>query len=245
MSRAKTGIAGLDDLIGGGLIEGSTVLLSGGTGSGKTIFGLQFLFNGAANYSEPGIYVTLETRPKDLRLEALQFGWDFEQLEKNKSIVIIDAASSKAGLPTSEKFALRRGFDIGSLAEEIYRAVDEVKARRLVFDCVSALGMKSDDPSEIRNELFRISALLRELGVTSLLISETVTPTSLSRAGVEQFVTQGLITLNLTEFSGVLKRDMLIWKMRQTSHSLKKHSFTIGKSGIHVEIPKKGSKKTH
>jgi KaiC/GvpD/RAD55 family RecA-like ATPase len=243
MSRAKTGIAGLDDLIGGGLIEGSTVLLSGGTGSGKTIFGLQFLFNGAANYAEPGVYVTLETRPKDLRLEASQFGWDIEQLEKNKVLVIIDAASSKAGLPTSEKFALRRGFDIGSLAEEIYRAVDEVKARRLVFDCVSALGMKFDDPSEVRNELFRISALLRELKVTSLLISETIAPTSLSRAGVEQFVTQGLITLNLTEDNGVLKRDMLVWKMRQTSHSLKKHTFTIGKSGIQVESSKKATKK--
>jgi KaiC/GvpD/RAD55 family RecA-like ATPase len=243
MNRAKTGIAGFDDLIGGGLIEGSTVLLSGGTGSGKTIFGLQFLFNGASNYAEPGVYVTLETRPNDLRLEALQFGWDFDQLEKNKSLIIIDAASSKAGLPTSEKYALRRGFDIGSLAEEIYRAIDEVKARRLVFDCVSALCMKFDDPSEVRNELFRISALLRELKVTSLLISETIEPTSLSRAGVEQFVTQGLISLNLTETNGVLKRNMLVWKMRQTSHSMKKHAFTIGKSGIEVEFPKKPAKK--
>ena len=243
MNRAKTGIAGFDDLIGGGLIEGSTVLLSGGTGSGKTIFGLQFLFNGASNYAEPGVYVTLETRPNDLRLEALQFGWDFDQLEKNKSLIIIDAASSKAGLPTSEKYALRRGFDIGSLAEEIYRAVDEVKARRLVFDCVSALCMKFDNPSEVRNELFRISALLRELKVTSLLISETIEPTSLSRAGVEQFVTQGLISLNLTETNGVLKRNMLVWKMRQTSHSMKKHAFTIGKSGIEVEFPKKPAKK--
>lgn len=243
MNRAKTGITGFDELIGGGLIEGSTVLLSGCAGSGKTIFGLQFLFNGATSYAEPGVYVTLETRPKDLRLEALQFGWDFEQLEKNKSLVIIDAASSKAGLPTSEKYALRRGFDIGSLAEEIYRAVDDVKARRLVFDCVSALGMRFDDPSDVRNELFRISALLRELRVTSLLISETVEPASLSRAGVEQFVTQGLISMNLTETSGVLKRDMLIWKMRQTSHSMKKHSFNIGKSGIEVESTKKSVKK--
>jgi KaiC/GvpD/RAD55 family RecA-like ATPase len=241
MNRTKTGITGLDSLIGGGLIEGSTVLLSGGTGTGKTIFGLQFLFNGAANYAEPGVYVTLETRPKDLRLEALQFGWDFEQLEKNRTLIIIDAASSKAGLPTSEKFALRRGFDIGSLAEEIYRAIDEVNARRLVFDCFSALSMKYDDPSEVRNELFRISGLLRELKVTSLLLSETVEPASLSRAGVEQFVTQGLISLNLTERNGVLTRDMTVWKMRQTSHSLKKHSFTIGKAGIEVKSPKKST----
>jgi KaiC/GvpD/RAD55 family RecA-like ATPase len=244
MIRTKTGIKGLDQLIDGGFIEGSTILLSGGTGSGKTIFGLQFLFNGASNFAEPGVYVTLETRPKDLRLEALQFGWDLERLEKDRSLIIIDAASSKAGLPTSEKFALRRGFDISSLAEEIYRAIDEIKARRLVFDCVSALGMRFDDPSEVRSEIFRISALLRELKVTSLLISEIVEPTSLSRAGVEQFVTQGLISLNLIETNGTLKRNMLIWKMRQTVHSMKKHPFAIGKSGIEVLTPKKSGKKT-
>jgi KaiC/GvpD/RAD55 family RecA-like ATPase len=243
MIRTKTGIKGLDQLIDGGFIEGSTVLLSGGTGSGKTIFGLQFLFHGASHFSEPGIYVTLETRPKDLRLEALQFGWDLEQLEKDKALIIIDAASSKAGLPTSEKFALRRGFDISSLAEEIYRAIDEIKARRLVFDCVSALSIRFDEPSEVRNEIFRISALLRELKVTSLLISETIEPTSQSRAGVEQFITQGFISLNLVETNGTLKRDLLIWKMRQTAHSLKKHPFTISKSGIEVVSLKKSSRK--
>jgi KaiC/GvpD/RAD55 family RecA-like ATPase len=244
MNRIKTGIKGFDELIDGGFIEGSTTLLSGCTGSGKTIFGLQFIFNGASSFAEPGVYVTLETRPNDLRFEALQFGWDIEQLEKNRFLIIIDAASSRAGLPTSEKFALRRGFDTNSLAEEIYRAVDDIKAKRLVFDCIPALGMKSDSPIEVRSEVFRISALLRELGVTSLLISETVGPTSPNRAGVEQFVTQGLISLDLRETDGSLNRDLLIWKMRQTAHSMRRHPFAIGNSGIEVLSLKKSGKKT-
>ncbi len=239
MTRAKTGITGLDELIGGGIIEGSTVLLSGQSGSGKTVFGLQFLYNGITKYNEPGVFVTLETRPDELRSEASQFGWNLHDLEQNNALTIIDAASGKAGLPTSEKYALRRGFDMSTLAEEIYRAIDETKAKRLVIDCISGLGIRFSEPSEVRTELFRISALLRELKVTSLFISEIIDPDSQSRAGVEQFVTQGLITLNLSEANGALKRNLLVWKMKQTTHSLKKHSFKIGKSGIEVVTKKK------
>ncbi|MFW9833356.1 MAG: ATPase domain-containing protein [Candidatus Thorarchaeota archaeon] len=243
MTRTKTGITGFDDLIGGGIVEGSTVLLSGQSGSGKTIFGLQFLYNGITKYDEPGVLVTLETRPDEIRAEATQFGWNLHDLEQNNSLIIIDAASSKAGLPTSQKYALRRGFDMTTLAEEIYRAIDETKAKRLVIDCISGLGIRFNEPSEVRNELHRISALLRELKVTSLFISEIIEPDSQSRAGVEQFITQGLITLNLSESSGTLKRDLLIWKMKQTPHSLKKHPFKIGKSGIEVATKKKSRSK--
>ncbi len=243
MTRIKTGIKGFDDLIDGGIIEGSTVLISGQTGSGKTVFGLQFLYSGATKYNEPGLFVTLETRPDELRAEAAQFGWDLRDLEEKNTLFIVDAASSKAGQPTSEKYALRRGFDMGTFAEEIYRAVQETNAKRLVIDCISGLGIGFNEPSQIRNELFRISALLRELKVTSLLIGEIVDSDSHSRAGVEQFITNGLITLNLSEVSGTLKRELLIWKMKQTNHSLKAHSFTIGKSGIEISSRKKSSKK--
>ena len=243
MTRTKTGITGLDELIGGGIVEGSTVLLSGQSGSGKTIFGLQFLYNGITKYNEPGVFVTLETRPKELREEATQFGWDLQVLEQKNELIIVDAASGKAGLPTSQKYALRRGFDMSTLAEEIYRAIEETKAKRLVIDCISGLGIRFSEPSEVRNELFRISALLRELKVTSLFISEIIDPDSQSRAGVEQFVTQGLITLNLTDTNGTLKRDLLVWKMKQTPHSLMKHSFKIGKTGIVVSSKKKSSSK--
>jgi len=132
---------------------------------------------------------------------------------------------------------------MSTLAEEIYRAIDETKAKRLVIDCISGLGIRFSEPSEVRNELFRISALLRELQVTSLFISEIIEPDSQSRAGVEQFVTQGLITLNLSDANGALKRNLLVWKMKQTPHSLKKHAFKIGKSGIEIASKKKSRPK--
>lgn len=112
-----------------------------------------------------------------------------------------------------------------------------------MIDCISGLGIRFSEPSEVRTELFRINALLQELKVTSLFINEIIEPDSQSRAGVEQFVTQGLITLNLCEANGVLKRDLLVWKMKQTPHSLKKHSFKIGQSGIEIATKKKTSGK--
>jgi KaiC/GvpD/RAD55 family RecA-like ATPase len=233
MKRIQTGITGFDSLIEGGLPEGTTTLLTGPTGSGKTLFGIQYLFNGAMEYDAPGIYVSLETRPDDLRLEASQFGWDIANLEKQKKFTIIDAASSKAQLPTSEKYALLRGFDMDTLAEMIYEVIKSTNAKRLVLDSIPGLMLRFNETSEVRRELYRISSLLNELKVTSLFIGEIAT--SEPKVGVEMFVTQGLIMLDIVERSGILERSLLIRKMRFTKHTLKRHLFKIGKSGIKVQ----------
>ncbi|TFG10964.1 ATPase [Candidatus Thorarchaeota archaeon] len=234
MNRVKTGIPGFDSLVKGGLIEGSTILVSGRTGTGKTIFGLQFLYHGAVKHDDHGVFVTLETRPHLLRAQAMGFGWDLKNLEDEDKIIIIDAASSKAGLPTSEKFALKRGFDITSFAEEIYQAVDHCGAKRLVIDCLSGLGLRFSEPSEVRRELHRIGSLLNEMNVTSLFLSEALNTNRQSRADVEQFVTQGLVLLDLAEHNNELQRSLLVWKMQATPHSMKRHHFEIGQRGIKI-----------
>ncbi|TFF92401.1 ATPase [Candidatus Thorarchaeota archaeon] len=234
MNRVKTGIIGFDPLVDGGLVRGSTTLVSGRTGTGKTVFGLQFLYYGAVKYDEPGVYVTLETLPGLLRTQAKGFGWDLKTLENDGKIVIIDAASSKAGLGTSERIALKRGFDMTTLAEEIYRAVDEYGAKRLVIDCLSGLGLRFSEPSEVRRELHRISSLLNEMEVTSIFLSEALGTNGQSRADVEQFITQGLVVLSLAEQDGELQRSLLVWKMEGTSHSMKRHPFEISQKGLRI-----------
>ncbi len=235
MTKIKTGIPGFDELVEGGFVPGSTILLSGQAGTGKSIFGLQFLYEGANTYNEPGILITLETRPNQIHKEAEQFGWNLVDLVKDGKFVIIDAASSKAGLPTSEKYALRRGFDMTQLAEIIYKAVDEYRVRRLVLDCISGLTLRFSEPGSVRQELHRISSLLNELGVTSIFISEINDPDAHSRIGEEEFVAHGLILLKLKETSNELQRGLLIWKMRQRAHSMKRHKFSIGSKGIVVD----------
>jgi len=232
MNRLRTGIVGFDTLIEGGFAEGTTTLLTGPTGSGKTLFGIQYLFNGATEYDEPGIFVTLETRPNDLRFEASQFGWDLSELEEAGRLTIIDAASSRAQLPTSEKYALKRGFDMDSLAEMIYDVIESSKAKRLVLDSIAGLMLRFNEPSEVRRELYRISSLLNEIKVTSIFIGEMISDRA--DIGVAKFITQGLITFGFTEVNGRLERDLLVRKMRFTAHSLKRHDFVIGNSGIKV-----------
>jgi KaiC/GvpD/RAD55 family RecA-like ATPase len=237
IERVKTGIPGLDGILHGGFIRGTNIVISGGVGTGKSIFSMQFLVAGAEKYNEAGVLVTLEEKPSELRREAAQFGWNLEQLESesNRKLIIIDAASSKAGLPSSEEWALRRGFDLNTLAQEIYKATKSINAQRIAVDSLSGLGLRIESSSEVRGSIFKLSALLRELGVTSIMTSEILSQSvGLSRYGVEEFVAQGLIVLSLEEDHGELRRSMVIRKMRATAHSLKRFPFEISSKGIVV-----------
>ncbi len=234
LQRIKTGIPGLDGILHGGFIQGNNTLITGGAGTGKTLIGMQFLYNGVIESNEPGVFITLEEIPKELRREALQFGWDLTTLEKQNKLAIIDAASARAGLPTDEAYAVRRGFGINDLAEQIYMAANKINAQRVTIDSLSALGLRFDDLAGIRTAIFKLSALLRELSTTSLMTSEIVGQGTYSRYGVEEFVAQGLILLYLDEKEGELRRSIIVRKMRSTAHSLKRYPFEISSRGIVV-----------
>ncbi|WEU40753.1 MAG: ATPase [Candidatus Odinarchaeum yellowstonii] len=232
--RVKTGIPGLDGILHGGFIRGNNILVSGSAGTGKTIMCLQYIVSGIMNYNEPGVFVTSEELPYELRREALQFGWDLKKLEEEGKLIIIDAASAKAGLPTDEKYAIKRGFEVNELAEQIYTAVNQIQAKRLVLDSLSGLDIKINDPQALRVAIFKISALLRELGVTSIMTSEMLEDHSFSRYGVEEFIAQGVILLYLKEQDGELRRSLIVLKMRSTAHSLRRYPFEITSLGIVV-----------
>ncbi len=239
MTRVRTGIPGFDDIIDGGLVPTSTTMVVGPSGSGKSIFGLQYLYAGATQYDEPGILVTLETRPAEIRRIATSFGWDIELAEASKTLVLIDAASSKAGLPTSEKHALRRGFDLANLAEEIYHTVEEINAKRLVIDSLHGLGLRFSDPYEIRSEIFRLSALLNELGLTSLFIYESGLSDSLELVTSGHFIPQGLVLFRVHDDGGSFNRSLIVWKLQYSSHSMNWHRFFIDENGFHVDASKR------
>ncbi|MBD3229010.1 MAG: AAA family ATPase [Candidatus Lokiarchaeota archaeon] len=233
MERISCGIDGLDEILGGGFIAGTSILIAGGPGTGKTIFSMEFLVKGALN-DQSGIFVTLEERPDELRREAKIFGWDLNKLEEENKFAIVDAASSKAGLPTNEKYALRKGFDVNTLAQEIYRASRQLNAKRIVIDSISGLEFQYEGDSSLRAAIFRLSALLREIKCTSLMTSEMIGTDNYTRFGIEEFITQGLIQLFLREEAGELRRSILVRKMRGTSHSLKRYPFEIGNNGLIV-----------
>jgi len=119
MDRVKTGIKGFDKLVEGGFPKGKIVLLSGTPGTSKTIFALQFLYNGATQFNENGLYVSFEEREQSLKSQALQFGWEFDKLEKANKVKILSIPANSIKETTA--------FEIISLAKK-----NSVK--RLVID---------------------------------------------------------------------------------------------------------------
>jgi KaiC/GvpD/RAD55 family RecA-like ATPase len=215
-NRVNSGIYGLDRLVEGGLPMNDLVLLSGPCGAGKTIFGLQFL---TTDIKEPSIYISFEEPLDQIRTTAESFGWPVKKMEK----------SNKLKLLKYDPFKLEDIFEI------IQSNIRDIKAKRIVIDSISALGIYVKDTSELRRMILQVSAMLRKNNCTSLLISEILSSKKdLSRFGVEEFVSDGVIVLHNQLVSGEYRRGISIWKMRNTDHSRKIHPYKITKKGMTV-----------
>ena len=236
MDRVKTGIKGLDKLIEGGFPRGRSILVSGGCGTGKTIFALQFLYHGAKEYNEPGVYVTLDERPDLVREDMLKFGWDLNKLESQNLLAIVDGTIARIGLPAEEEFALPvTGFDLDKLILEIMRIVRKTGAKRLVIDSVPALGFNFDNANDVRKAILKLSYMLMRVGVTSILVSEVNEgENKFGKYGVEEYVVDGVIMLHYMGVGTQSNRTLHIRKMRSTKHSEELHPIEITSNGIAV-----------
>jgi KaiC/GvpD/RAD55 family RecA-like ATPase len=236
MNRLKTNIPGFDELIEGGLPEGRSFLVTGGTGTGKTIFATQFLINGA-KIGEPGIYVTLDERPELIREDMLRFGWNLRQLEDQQMIKIIDGTTSKIGIPSEEEFTLpATGFDLDKLLLEIMKAIKKIKAKRVVVDSIPALGFNFQNENEIRKAILKLVYLLSRAGVTTILTTEIAEDSKqYGKYGVEEFVADGVIILHYMGIGTQSNRTLHIRKMRATKHSEDLHPLQITENGIKIK----------
>jgi len=234
MERVKTGIPSLDDLLGGGFPMGATILLSGDSGTGKTIFCMQYLYMGAAKWQEPGIMVTFEERPQDLRRECLQFGWDLAPLEAARKLAIVDVTSTRSGAPSREQYVAPKDMSVEALITTVYQIGKDINASRIAIDSIPALGLRYEERGELRRNLFKLSNLLLEMGVTALMTTEKPIQGYLGTYGFEEYLTRGVITLSLEEEGGRLRRTLLVRKMRETNHSLARVPYEITKAGIEI-----------
>ncbi|MEM2904612.1 MAG: ATPase domain-containing protein, partial [Candidatus Bathyarchaeia archaeon] len=196
--RVKTGIPGLDELVEGGFIPSSAILLRGGSGAGKTIFGLQFLHYGALR-EEPGVLLSLEETADELRREAARFGWDLEEQEKRGMLKIIEAK------PWTESFK-------HTLAvERLENTAREVDARRVVVDSIPALFqmyLKEATPNEGARALGQLAwKLTQGLHATALFITRV---NGNGNSTIEEDVCRGVIELRLRLVQGVVKRYLLV-----------------------------------
>ncbi|WP_440059951.1 KaiC domain-containing protein [Thermogladius sp. 4427co] len=230
VERVKTGIPGFDEILNGGIPKRNTVLLSGGPGTGKTIMASQYLWNGL-QLGEPGVYVALEEHPVQVRVNMKQFGWDVKQYEQQGTFAIVDAFTGGIGEAAKrEKYVVKDPTDVNELVDVLRTAIKDVNASRVVIDSVSTLYLTK--PAVARSILMTLKKVLSGTGTTSILVSQvSVTERGFGGPGVEH-AADGIVRLDLDEIDGELVRSIIVWKMRGTSHSLKRHPFEITDKGI-------------
>lgn len=222
LKRSPTGVPGLDEMIEGGLPTGRIIGVTGATGSGKTTFGMQFLQHGITSLGESGVYVTLEDEVSDVVQDMSRFGWSLrEQIEGNSLAIVKSFIPTEVNTPRA----------VDTLLDDIHAAVTQSNAKRLVFDSLSALGFCYTETTNLRRDVLRLCALLRELGCTVVMVTEMPDRGEATmRFGLSQFVTQGMLVLHMAH----AYRALEVRKMRGTRHDINVHRMHFTDHGLKV-----------
>ncbi len=233
-SVVKTGIPGFDSTLSVGLKKNSSVIVSGPPGSGKTTFGLQFIYSGAKEFDEPGVYISLSQSIDEIKNDCKSFGWDIEDLIAKEKILMIDLRPFKIkDEVVGRDDSLYRGEQIPfeHLTKFILNSIKKIKAKRIVIDSISILGMQYSDKFYMRQGLQGMIQSLENFDATSLLISEFLENNEIP---LEWFVTSGIIQLDNQIIDDKMRRTIKITKLRGIKHSEQVHSLELGNNGLYV-----------
>lgn len=247
--KVGTGIAGLDMMLGGGFPEGRMILVMGGPGTGKTIFGTQFLHYGATEQEEKVVYISLDETKSHFVEEMLTFGWDFQELERKDRFNFIDASNIRR-IPEETKLGelrvggkeLARKRLIDSIvippsytgsggSHAVERFLGDLGARRIVLDSISGLLFRFPEAWEKRKAILDIMEALSGIDATCLITSEAITIGEERQVQPEEYLSHGAILLQTL---GTGERAVRILKMRGTEVDPVPRPYRIGQAGIEV-----------
>ena len=232
-AKAPTGIKGFDGISGGGLPLGRTSLLVGGPGSGKTLFGLQFLVHGAREGRTPGIFVAFEESAERLAANAASFGWKLAELQRKKQLHFIDAHPAPDLVQAGD-------FDLEGLLAALEAQAGAMKARRIVFDALDVVLALLPDEAAKRREIYRLNAWLLAHRMTAIITLQSGTddlnPAHQRPFGFVQFMVDCVVILNHCMVMGVSHRDLRVLKYRGSGFDENAAPFLIGASGLEVAI---------
>ncbi|MDJ0531502.1 MAG: circadian clock protein KaiC [Xenococcaceae cyanobacterium MO_207.B15] len=227
--KIQTAIEGFDEITHGGLPIGRTTLVSGTSGTGKTLMAVQFLYHGIKYFDYPGIFVTFEESPQDIIQNAHSFGWDLQSLVDSGKLFILDAS------PDPEGQEIVGNFDLSALIERIQYAIKKYKAKLVSIDSVTAVFQQYDAASVVRREIFRLVARLKQLHVTSIMTTERIEEYGpVARFGVEEFVSDNVVIVRNVLEGERRRRTVEILKLRGTTHMKGEYPFTITNDGINI-----------
>ena len=231
-TKAPTGIAGFDEITGGGLPRGRTTLLVGGPGSGKTVLALQFLVHGAQDCMEPGIFVAFEESSQRIAANAESFGWNLAALQKKK-LYFMDAQPLSDLIQSGD-------FDLSGMLAALEAQTRAMGARRIVFDALDVILALLPDPATRRREIYRLHEWLLAKELTAIITAKSggdeASAVIHEPFGFMQFMVDCAVILNHSVALGVSHRDLRVQKYRGSAFDENESPFLIGKSGLEVAV---------
>jgi KaiC/GvpD/RAD55 family RecA-like ATPase len=247
-TRVETGIAGLDVMLRGGFPSGRMTLITGGPGTGKTIFCAQFLHHGANKKGEKTMYISLDENKSQFFEEMLTFGWDFKELEEEEKFTFVDASDIRR-IPEQAVEEKEGGKMIVSgkelararLMNEIFRTWEggsnmdkfwgNIGAQRVVLDSISSLTFRFPHAWEKRQAILDIMEALNKIPATCLITSEAVSVGERRLVQPEEYLSQGVINLQTLQNG---ERTVKVLKMRGTDADSVPRPYKIAETGIEI-----------
>ncbi len=235
--KALTGIDGLDIITDGGLPKGRATLICGGTGTGKTLIAMEFLLRGAKQCNEPGVFMAFEESTNDLIANVASIGFDLKGLIAGKKVVVDFVYIDR------NEIVEAGDYNLDALFIRLGAAIDSIGAKRVVLDTIESLFSSLPNPAVLRAELRRLFRWFKDKGVTAVITGEGGIDT-LSRQGIEEFVSDCVINLTISIEDRVASRRLRIVKYRGSSHGTNEYPFVIDSEGVSL-IPITASRLEH
>src|SRR5579863_9882274 len=225
--KARTGVQGLDEITGGGLPRGRPTLVCGSAGCGKTLLATEFLVRGATQFGEPGVFMAFEETPEELTQNVRSLGFDLDKLVRQKKLLLDFVRVERNEIEETGEY------DLEALFIRLNAAIDSIGTKRLVLDTIETLFSGLQNEGILRSELRRLFRWLKDKGVTAIITGERGEGT-LTRRGLEEYVSDCVILLDHRITDQVSTRRMRIVKYRGTTHGTNEYPFLIDADGFSV-----------
>lgn len=227
LPKVPSGIQGLDEITDGGLPRGRPTLICGSAGCGKTLMAMEFLVRGATLHDEPGVFMAFEETAEELAQNVLSLGFDLKDLAKKKKLLVDFVWVERNEIEETGDY------DLEGLFVRLGHAIDSLGAKRVVLDTIETLFSGLSNVAILRAELRRLFRWLKQKGVTAVITAERGDGT-LTRQGLEEYVSDCVILLDHRVTSQVSTRRLRIVKYRGTTHGTNEYPFLIDEGGISV-----------
>jgi len=227
IAKCQTGIRGLDEITDGGIPKGRPTLVCGNAGCGKTLLAMEFLVRGAAQYNEPGVFMSFEESSEELAQNVASLGFDLNDLAARKKIYLDHVRIEPSEIEEAGEY------DLEGLFIRLNHAIDSIGAKRVVLDTIESLFGGLTNENILRAELRRLFHWLKEKGVTAIITGERGEGT-LTRHGLEEYVSDCVILLDNRVEGQISTRRLRIVKYRGSAHGTNEYPFLIDEKGISV-----------